>query len=180
MKKLLFISLLSMTFISLLQSCKKGENDPAISFRSRDARLIGSWKMVKLYGTRSSDDGTINFFSTFTYDGYTFLDDMNNGPVGGTGTYEMIIEKHGNMSWSENIQVGNQNLINSGTGYWKWINTDKNKSMVNLSGGGYLFKSSDFVIDRLAYKELILRLKYNTYEEGDTYSFDYTYTFERQ
>jgi hypothetical protein len=105
---------------------------------------------------------------------------MNSGSVGGTGTYEMIIEKNGNMSWSENLQVGNQNLINNGTGYWKWLNTDKNKSMVNLAGGGHLFENGDFEIDRLAYKELILLLKYNTYEEGASNSFDYTYTFEKQ
>jgi hypothetical protein len=180
MKNLLLVLLAIIMAIPTFQSCKKGENDPAISFRSRDARLIGSWKMVKLYGTRDRVENGNHTYSTFTYDGNTFLDDMNTGSVGGTGTYEMIIGKNGIMSWNETLLIGNQTQINKGNGNWKWLNTDKNKTVVNLAGGVHLFESGDYTIDRLAYKELILVQKYDTDNDGDTYARDYTLTFKRQ
>jgi hypothetical protein len=179
MKKLLFL-LIVLIALPALQSCKKGENDPLISFRSRDARLIGSWKLVKVEGSYDRVQGGNHTYSTFTYDGYTFLDDISNGSVGGTGTYEMTIDKKGTMSWNETLLVGNHTLINEGNGYWKWQNTDKNKTVVNLVGGAHLFTSGDCMIDRLAYKELVIKRKYNTNDDGDTYSSDYTYTFEKE
>jgi hypothetical protein len=48
MKKVFLVMLAALIVIPAFQSCKKGENDPAISFRSRDARLIGNWKLVKV------------------------------------------------------------------------------------------------------------------------------------
>ena len=41
MKKLLIMTLA----LGMLAGCKKGENDPGISFRSRDARIVGEWEM---------------------------------------------------------------------------------------------------------------------------------------
>lgn len=33
-----------------ISSCKKGANDPSISLRSRDARIVGKWNMKKMEG----------------------------------------------------------------------------------------------------------------------------------
>jgi hypothetical protein len=44
-KELILITLL-ITFLSVLNSCKKGEGDPRISFRSRKDRVVGNWKIV--------------------------------------------------------------------------------------------------------------------------------------
>lgn len=180
MKKVFLIFFVSMLAAATFQSCKKGENDPAISFRSRDARLIGTWNLVSVLGTWDRVEGGTHTYSTFTYDGITFLDDINTGNVGGTGTYEMTIEKSGDMSYVETLKVGNQTLIYNGAGYWEWLNTDKNKTMLSLVGGVHLFTGGDCIVDRLAYKELVIKRKYNTNDNGDTYSSDFTYTFERQ
>jgi hypothetical protein len=47
MKKLLAIAALLMTTVILLDGCKKGAEDPFLSFKSREKRLIGKWKVVE-------------------------------------------------------------------------------------------------------------------------------------
>ena len=51
MKNFLTMVSLTMFAFTIFQSCKKGDNDPAISLRSRDARLIANWKLVKIDGS---------------------------------------------------------------------------------------------------------------------------------
>ena len=46
MKNKIKLLLLVFTSVVLLSNCKKGKEDPAISFRSRKARLAGEWRMV--------------------------------------------------------------------------------------------------------------------------------------
>ena len=180
MKKVLLILLVSLLTVTIFQSCKKGENDPTISFRSRDARLIGKWNLVNVLGTWDKVEGGTHTYSTFTYNGMNFLDDINTGNIGGTGTYEMTLEKSGDMSYTETLRIGSQDYVYTGTGYWDWLNTDKNKTMLSLIGGMHLFVGGDCIVDRLAYKELVIKRKYNTNDNGDTYSSDFTFTFERK
>ena len=48
--KIALFVVLAATFI--LPSCKKGENDPFISLKSRDARITAKWKLTKIEGDR--------------------------------------------------------------------------------------------------------------------------------
>lgn len=47
MKKLLAIAALLMTSVILFDGCKKGPEDPFISFKSREKRMIGKWKVTE-------------------------------------------------------------------------------------------------------------------------------------
>lgn len=47
MKKIIAISILLIVSTITVQSCKKGENDPLFSLRTRTNRLAGNWKVVK-------------------------------------------------------------------------------------------------------------------------------------
>jgi hypothetical protein len=47
MKKLLAIAAILMTSVILFDGCKKGPEDPFISFKSREKRMIGKWKVVE-------------------------------------------------------------------------------------------------------------------------------------
>ncbi len=47
MKKLLSIAALLMTSVILFDGCKKGPEDPFLSFKSREKRMIGQWKVVE-------------------------------------------------------------------------------------------------------------------------------------
>lgn len=47
MKKTISISILLIISTLTIQSCKKGDNDPLFSLRTRTNRLSGNWKVVK-------------------------------------------------------------------------------------------------------------------------------------
>ncbi len=46
MKKFLALATILMTTVILFDGCKKGPEDPFISFKSREKRMIGKWKVV--------------------------------------------------------------------------------------------------------------------------------------
>lgn len=41
----LYTLILLLSSVIFLSSCKKGENDPALSLRARDTRVVGDWKL---------------------------------------------------------------------------------------------------------------------------------------
>src|SRR3989339_256280 len=59
MKKVKILSVLLMIVmiapVMVLTNCKKGENDPFLSFRSRDKRLVGNWTISKVDNTSITD-----------------------------------------------------------------------------------------------------------------------------
>nr|MBP8042586.1 hypothetical protein [Bacteroidales bacterium] len=92
----------------------------------------------------------------------------------------MTIEKWGKMSWSETYTVGGNTDVQTATGYWEWVDSDKNKSYVILEGGDHLFTGGLCRIDRLASKELVIIDEGNANDNGDTDVWSYKYTFEKQ
>lgn len=57
MKKLLISALILMLVVPF-SGCKKGEEDPGISLRSRDSRVEGTWKLSKIESTETEVDKT--------------------------------------------------------------------------------------------------------------------------
>jgi hypothetical protein len=55
-------TLTALAMVALLapaiESCKKGEEDPAISMRTRDSRMTGTWKMVSVEETSTNTNTT--------------------------------------------------------------------------------------------------------------------------
>ncbi len=64
MKKLLTLVLLASTLVLVMNGCKKGSQDPFISFRSREARLCGKWNVTKY--TRNTKDMLTRSDTTMT------------------------------------------------------------------------------------------------------------------
>lgn len=162
-----------------LNSCKKGEGDPAISFKSRDARLCQTWVLTKIEGTKVSN----GISTTFSYNGTTYSEvRSDNTSEKATGTYELTMDKHGSLSYSETyLPDGGVADNESGTGRWVWVDSDKDKSYIYiLDGGQHLFYSNIFYCYKLSSKELIFKLTYSYIENGDPYSYDKTFTFERK
>ncbi len=62
-KKILVLVLIAALAIPTFQSCKKGENDPFISLKSRKARLKGDWTLVAQQ--LSGQDGTTMINATY-------------------------------------------------------------------------------------------------------------------
>ncbi len=57
-KKTLLMVAIAAMLMPLLESCKKGKEDPGISFRSRNARVTGTWTL-KSYDMSGVNDTTI-------------------------------------------------------------------------------------------------------------------------
>jgi hypothetical protein len=184
MKRLALVLLVAVMAIPTFQSCKKGENDPSISLKSRNARITAKWKLTKIEGTETMvNSGTTNTITT-TYDGITktVTSTLFPTPNTTTGTYEMTIDKQGKVSWSETYTTTSPSFtdVQSATGLWYWHDSDKSKSMIDIDGGNHLFTGGLCIIDRLASKELILIDERNTNDNGDTDIATYKFTFEAQ
>jgi hypothetical protein len=166
-------------------SCKKGDNDPFISFKSRDARITAQWKLTKIEATITDVAGANTTVTVVVYDGslYTRSISVNgNQPLTETksGTFEMTLEKKGKMSWSETYINGGTPEVQSSTGYWRWLDTDKNKSSVYVEGGDHFFYSGSYKIDRLASKEMVFIDSGNLNDNGETQVWEKTITFETE
>ncbi len=163
MKKSISLITLAVVMFSgvFFTGCKKGEDDPFISLKSRDARITAKWKLVNYEGLESG----ISFFSgesyttTIAYNGTLLTTtSTSNGVESIPFTYEMEILKDGELTYTQ-VSDGS---VQSGKEYWFWLNNTDNKTGIILGGPlGEIYQ-----IDRLSSSELIL--SYET-EETDVY-----------
>lgn len=97
MKKLIILSIGAIALITSISSCKKGENDPALSLKTRKARLAGEWTVTKEEGTSTSTSvnsgggATVTTVtnSSSTYDGSNYSSTSTStttSSMGGTPT----------------------------------------------------------------------------------------------
>jgi hypothetical protein len=205
MKKIILSCTLLLTAATLtFTSCRKGEEDPAISFRSRDARITETWKLTgqestTIYDTVTTDkiNGTIHgrteiksslsgsTFTTTTTSERTVAGKTvtNTYTSSGNGNTILTIEKNGKFTWeSASGSDGNQTVSETG-GAWYWVSDTRSKSQISMYG-------QIFDVVGLSGKELILRQSENN-ESGYTnaadnssykrqFSKEITYTFEKQ
>lgn len=160
MKNSIKFLVIAISAVALLGACKKGENDPFLSLKSRTARITGEWKLVKATSTSTSvDNGPIfnsSSTTTTTYDG-TIMTETTNGS---TDTYSysftLTIEKDGSYTATE-ITDGSTSTYN---GSWWWENSGKDKVRIAFDDD-----YGSYYIDMLKNKEMTLMQ-----EESDTYS----------
>ncbi len=122
--------ILSVFFLS---NCKKGPEDPAISFRSRKARLEGEWLMKS--GNAALTKAPYN--NNYAFNGTKV--ELNTTESGGpatiyTGSYNLTlnIKKDGTFTFRENF-VGD---IYEGNGHWEFMKRSgdtKNKEEVKFT-----------------------------------------------
>jgi hypothetical protein len=180
----LFVLVILLFIGIIFGSCKKGENDPAISFKSRDARITAKWKLAKIESTETDLIGGNTMNITITYDGTNYLKvtTMTGQPtetIIAAGTYVMTIGKNGYLLWEENYSDGIITDVQSRTGSWNWTVNDKNKSTVSIDAGNHYIKGGTWKIDRLATKELWLRKTGNSSFNSNTASWEGTWYFEK-
>ncbi|MBW8048780.1 MAG: hypothetical protein FVQ77_00255 [Cytophagales bacterium] len=173
-KKILAITAIALIAMPLFYSCKKGENDPFISLRSRDKRITGEWKLVSAEETstwsRDFGFGATSGSTTTIYDGKT---SVTTG--GGSSLYTLTItfEKDGTATYKED----DDGDIEDVTDEWFWLDSKKNKTTISHPFGF-------FVVDQLKNKELILKDSGTNNQSGsgwyDNNSWEETWTFEKQ
>lgn len=178
----------TIILLVLLVSCKKSENDPLISIYSREKRLCQDWELVETYGTFSKYDifgQKLYVYARLTYKDSHLILKSPDISESFDFSFNLNIGKDGNYSYVESYVRDGKDFQNEGTSSWQWLDLDKEKNGILFSDLDesllftFLFtkKTKDFVIDRLAKKELVILEKFslgNGYYETMK---DFKYTF---
>lgn len=153
--KLLKGSIFFFFVATTLTACKKGENDPFMSLKSRDSRITGTWKLVDMETSEidvsTSSGVTITSSTTDKYDG-SLVTETSTDPSG-TATYTysytltITIDKSG--SYSLTYTIDGDKTEQSGS--WWWLNDTKKKTRICMDDD-----ANSFEVDRLTNKELTL------------------------
>lgn len=188
------IAILTMASLVALGGCKKGEEDPFLSFSSRDSRLEGTWELTSgsmttttLYRNQASTSTASNTTigtNTFDLDGASAsfkYEQTINGEINEEATYEfpfaiaMTFDKAGTyVSSFVGERIGTNGVPKEteqkSSGVWSWNSGGKNKSGITLIQGGAGaeedFITGEFYIKKLTGKEMIL-VKDNSYSRQD-------------
>jgi hypothetical protein len=209
MKNKLFTGLNALLLLTVISftSCKKGENDPFLSFKSRTARLKGDW-------TLGLKNATI---SNATNDGTTLTTVTVNGNYNGTEenvvtvsdstvtsvfryTFNINFDENGSYSYTLNLfrPTGDpgapyNNSIYTVSGAWAWLDQGADKLGLSLSNDfnpaipdslnpNTLFPynlSGSYYVDKLASDELVLKRdgQYTNSIDGIINTLSFTGTF---
>jgi hypothetical protein len=165
MKKIILFAIVILG-ITTVPSCKKGEDDPFISFRSRDARITAKWKLVSLEEVSIVNGNTISRVLNGS------ILTSTNGGVSSTNSYtkEMEIKSDGTFNTTTTFD----GEINTFSLFWYWYNDTNKKTGIDLD--------ASYVIDRLSHNELVLRSERTSTSQfdGSINSFKNVYKYERK
>lgn len=198
MKYFFLTALCAVTLCAGMSSCKKGENDPFLSMRTRKARIAGEWKLSNLAGTdKDVNPGISTTHTTVTsYDGTTKTQvdsyQTANSSTSSTSTnaYSVTLTIKKDGTYQQTLTENGATSTTEGT--WIFLrkskkNDLKSKEAVMLtetstSSGGTTTTSSDldgmvYTIDELKNKEMILKYEWSQSSGGNTLSSDQTLTF---
>ncbi len=137
LKKFALVAIAGLFFAPAFQSCKKGEEDPGLSLRSRKARLAGEWTLTDMTltttdeSTSTSSGGTISSNTTLTeetFDGTSITEYTTyTNSVGGTSNTSrdttvfsnysktITIEKDGTFKSTSSKTYEDMNTYSSGS-----------------------------------------------------------------
>ncbi len=128
MKKFLIFIIVIALVAPFFTACKKGEDDPFLTIKSRNARLIGEWEMVDYNETSITTTSNTTTTTTTTYSGTTYTNTVvdDNGSDSNTGTvaYSVTFNNDGTFDRVVNITVNNDTYtsvtITTDKGVWYW------------------------------------------------------------
>ncbi|NBV14389.1 MAG: hypothetical protein EBS07_10025 [Sphingobacteriia bacterium] len=179
--------------------CKRGEDDPMFSLKSRDKRLLGAWKITNITAVRdisiNDNSNVINTLMEVRFDGEeTKLDSTvvtNSATYKRTYTYKgvsytlnfekfgilEVVQTQADYRYSGTNITGElqqiQTLKNSIQTYWGWGQDDKDKSNLTIGLNIYDFGPT-YKIRQLKSKEIILESIYNDKDEETSPGYTYT------
>ena len=177
-------------------SCKKGENDPFMSFKSRKGRLSGTWHMTMMSttstGISSWGGNTYTTTTTTTYDSASddsvrtsqtqLIDGANptNFYWSMNRTEEHIFNKDGSYEMTR-ITDGN---TEQASGYWAFVGKSKTTDLGKKEAvmitytqeisngntdnyeGNAMWPDGYWLLDRLTGKELVVKVDYTENYSG--------------
>ena len=203
-KQILKLSMAIAVIALVFSSCKKGENDPFISLKSRTARLANTWELTSEdYTTTGSDGDSYTSTTKYAYANgietrtttFTIMGG-NSTTSSSTSTFtkKYTFDKKGTYT----LEV-NDGEIETFEGNWVWLNKNKNVGLAgkealmmsttkDVDGSdtyNYSGKSNDFnkqwVLDKLSSKELVILFDYSyTDSDGNTSTMKGTMTYTKK
>ena len=188
------IYLLAVLFLSTgMNSCKKGENDPFLSLKSRKSRMTGDWNVTKATMTESGTWTGVAYTSTTTIDNGILTSEFSAGgnTTSSTGTvsnFTYTVSKDGTYSSSLNYDDGSGVTTETTDGNWIFIGNNKNEELKNKEGVIFTTTSSAstssgatstdiytglntgdiMLLDQLKSKEIIFKGEYSNTPAGGT------------
>jgi hypothetical protein len=118
------------------EGCKKGANDPFLSFSSRKARVAGEWKVSAGSGTNVNGSST----TTWTYDGAVWTSTTGSNSSTTNMTITMNFEKDGTYKTVTTTTATGYSSVETETGTWNFtgkIGEDKNKDHIVMKTLSY-------------------------------------------
>lgn len=139
MKKInqfLSVALTGLIIAAAIPGCKKGEDDPFISLRSRKSRVAGEWKVSQ--STYTTTSGTPAITCTTTYDGTTESKTCGSGtPSTSVVNQTVTFEKDGTFKWHlETTPTGGTKITDDYEGIWNFtcgVGDVKSKEQIALT-----------------------------------------------
>jgi hypothetical protein len=177
--------LFSLATLVVLGGCRVGEEDPGLSFKSRDKRIEGTWELttgnmvIKSITTNQAPGSTgksvtetTNSFKIIAPNAeYTYSQLVNGTKMGEDITQDIAfdilitVEEGGsytNTFTGKAISAGGafDDMESTSTGVWSWISNTKKKmgiNFTNTSGAeGSEYINGEFFLKGLNDKEMIL------------------------
>jgi len=190
MKNTVVLLLSALVIAGSFSGCKKGENDPLLSLRSRKSRLEGNWVIVKEEVSETNINGSTTEAIQSVYDGEMKVTTTTTtvGTIATTVidtvkyTFNFDIKKDGNYK----ITAANENKIDIVTTEGTWLflgksklNDLKNKEAILLTTSKQVVSSNPvansvnyenlngltIVIDELKNKEMMTIVEENSSNE---------------
>jgi hypothetical protein len=188
-----------LSSVVTLNSCKKGADDPAISLRSRTARLTGKWTISAGTENSVSVNGGNTSTSTTTINSTTITQVSNNTTTTGTIAYTVEFVKDGTYTMTRNETYTGYSYNVTSTGTWNFVAggndlknkeaiilTEKNSTRVssygtssntNVSSSTASSYAEKWIITRLANSELVVTANDNSVNGSNSDNNTVTYTF---
>lgn len=184
MKKILFgVFLAGLIF----QGCKKGDEDPFLSLKSRKARLEGDWKLSTGTATYSQPSTLTNTTTTYTNGTFSTTGTVFGFNVSDNGTYtlQIKINKDGTYESSTN----DDGDITSEMGRWTFAGGTgdyKNKEQVVMSPTSktdkngvtttYINTGYEYTYDLIGLKSKEMHIKWSSTDNSTTQTLDFVLT----
>lgn len=152
-KSISLIALVLMVFSGVFfTGCKKGEEDPFISLKSRDSRVTAKWKLTKIEGSSTNSFAGSSFTTTTSYNGTIYTTTFSSGDVVSYSyALEMEILKGGDMTSTET----EDGAVSTSKDIWFWTNNTSDKTGLYLG----VLDEGIFTVEGLSSKELILTIE---------------------
>lgn len=130
MKNSYKIILLFMAFliaVPILNSCKKGDEDPWFSFYSRKTRLCQDWKITSYKRIVQTNDSIV----AYTFNGETFTKISSHYSYASPGSMRIIFSKTGSYEWSQSSSTDTSNYQYVEKGMWYFSGGGKESDTKN-------------------------------------------------